>query len=177
MVSYNEKNPGEQPKPGNVSKENVKPAGSAKQAKPLAEGAAQTIKQKRVLIVDDEPDVRRFLEKALTNGKFIPGVTFVPTAVENGIQAFEEWDKNQNLNQIFDLIITDRDMGGISGIALAEHVRKTNRQVPIILFSGRSKEDDMELQNAIVSYNINLIQKPVELSIIRSKVREVLNIA
>lgn len=85
----------------------------------------QTIRSLKVLVVDDDENTRMLLSEylALHGHK-------VMTAV-NTIGGITKFDQNE-----FDLIITDRAMPKISGDELVQHVKASDRQVPVIMITG-----------------------------------------
>jgi two-component system phosphate regulon response regulator PhoB len=89
----------------------------------------------RVLVVEDQPDIRELLVVNLRHGGFLP------VAVEEGRAAQRE------LNAILpDLILLDWVLpGGQSGLDLARQWRAAPRtqNVPIIMLTARSEESDM----------------------------------
>ncbi|HVF11890.1 MAG TPA: response regulator [Actinomycetota bacterium] len=86
----------------------------------------------RILVVDDEADVRGLLEIMLTQEGWE-----VKEAIdgETGLQAYEEEDP--------DLIVLDNMMPGLTGIEVAQELRKKGSDVPIVLFSGYLNPDLM----------------------------------
>lgn len=51
----------------------------------------------------------------------------------NGIEAFQAYSDNPKR---FDLIFTDHAMPGMTGLELARRIRKVDRTMPILLYSG-----------------------------------------
>jgi DNA-binding response OmpR family regulator len=85
----------------------------------------------RLLIVDDEEDIREILQFNLENEGYI-----VDTA-SSGEEALEK------LSPEHKLILLDVMMGGISGFHVAERLRKDNIQTPIIFLTARDTENDL----------------------------------
>ncbi|GHT76884.1 DNA-binding response regulator [Bacteroidia bacterium] len=85
----------------------------------------------RLLIVDDEEDIREILLFNLENEGFI-----IDTAA-SGEEALEK------LTPEHKLILLDVMMGGMSGFRVAERLRKDNIQTPIIFLTARESENDM----------------------------------
>ena len=79
----------------------------------------------KVLVVDNEPDVRSMLRHML---KVNEGTVHES---DSGEAALEEW---QSLSP--DLVITDHLMPGITGIQLAASLREQGLEGPILLFSA-----------------------------------------
>ena len=83
----------------------------------------------RILIVDDEAAIRRFLKTALgTQG-------YVVSEAEDGKAALELASRNS-----FDLIVLDLGMPGMDGFEVLSHLRETGSAVPVIVLSVRSDE-------------------------------------
>jgi len=83
----------------------------------------------RILIVDDEAAIRRFLKTALgTQG-------YVVSEAEDGKAALELASRNS-----FDLIVLDLGMPGMDGFEVLSHLRETGSTVPVIVLSVRSDE-------------------------------------
>lgn len=80
----------------------------------------------RILVVDDDPFVRDIVELVLQAGDY-----GVETA-ENGAEAYEKCLSNS----IFDLIILDMHMPGLSGLELTRQLRQNHIDIPIIILTG-----------------------------------------
>ncbi len=83
---------------------------------------------KKVLIVDDEPQITRVLRHSLTAHQYN-----VRTAADgvSGLETFHDWHP--------DLIITDLQMPEMDGIEFCREIRKVS-QLPIIVLSVRGEE-------------------------------------
>jgi two-component system KDP operon response regulator KdpE len=83
----------------------------------------------RVLIVDDEPPIRRFLRTSLG---------------PQGYQVLEADDGKTALDMIrhnaLDLIVLDLGLPNLHGFEIIEHVRGSGSMVPIIVLSSRADE-------------------------------------
>jgi CheY-like chemotaxis protein len=79
----------------------------------------------RILIVEDEADIVDMLREVLT----VEGHTVV-TAAEgtDGLACFTA--------EPFDIVLTDLNMPGISGLEMAERIKKLNSSIPVILLTG-----------------------------------------
>jgi two-component system, OmpR family, KDP operon response regulator KdpE len=84
----------------------------------------------RILVVDDEPEIRRFLRASL---KVHQNEVF---EADTGIKALETMRK-----YIPDLIILDLGLPDIDGVEVTRRVRGES-QVPIIILSVRGRESD-----------------------------------
>lgn len=87
--------------------------------------------QTKLLIVDDEEDIREILQFNLENEGFI-----IDTAT-SGEEALEKLASEHKL------ILLDVMMGGMSGFHVAEKLRKDNIQTPIIFLTARGTENDL----------------------------------
>lgn len=83
-----------------------------------------------ILIVDDEPQIRRVLRSTLTSHGY------VITEVKSGEEAVESLRKERP-----DLILLDVNMPGIGGIAAAREIRGMS-DAPIIMLTVRNAERD-----------------------------------
>ena len=83
---------------------------------------------KRILVVDDEPQILRALRKSLTVNQFD-----VRTAAdgESAVDLFRDWSP--------DLIITDLSMPLMNGLELCRAIRRIS-EVPIIVLSVKGEE-------------------------------------
>lgn len=83
---------------------------------------------RKVLVVDDEPQITRVLRHSLSAHRYD-----VRTAadVDSALDTFRDWSP--------DLIITDLQMPERNGIELCREVRKTS-QLPVIVLSVRGEE-------------------------------------
>ena len=84
----------------------------------------------KILIVDDEPQIRRVLRTTLTS----QGYTV--TEARTGEEAFE-----QVRNERPDLILLDVNMPGISGLETCREIRASS-DIPIIMLTVRGTEHD-----------------------------------
>ncbi len=88
----------------------------------------------RVLIVDDDPDFRQFLELALE------GAGTESTAAPDGEQALQALRDAPGGH--YDLILLDIEMPGQDGFELLYALRETGREIPVIFVTGREKVAD-----------------------------------
>lgn len=105
----------------------------------------------KILFVDDEPPLVELGKEILENF----GYQVVPqTDSEKALKIFE-MDPDQ-----FSLVITDLTMSGLTGIQLAEKIRKIRSDLPIVLCSGRldSEMTKKDLHNYGI---IEFVNKPV----------------
>jgi len=100
----------------------------------------------RILLVDDEVDLRDSIEEILTH----QGYEVITAG--NGLECLDIW---QQEHVHIDAIVMDIVMPKMSGIEVASEVRKQNASLPICLTTGYS-------QQAVPEYlRVNLIRKPL----------------
>ncbi|AAD36430.1 chemotaxis protein CheY [Thermotoga maritima MSB8] len=82
---------------------------------------------KRILVVDDEPNIRELLKEELQEEGYE-----IDTA-ENGEEALKKFFSGN-----YDLVILDIEMPGISGLEVAGEIRKKKKDAKIILLTAYS---------------------------------------
>ena len=108
---------------------------------------------KKVLLVDDEPDVIDILESILEEHFYSLDIEKVP----NGLDAFLKCQ-----DQKFDLIITDHKMPFMTGAALVVALKSRenkNLDTNVIMLSGFLDED---LKEKLRPRNIDFLGKPFD---------------
>lgn len=85
----------------------------------------------RVLLVEDEEKVARFVARGLKSERFA-----VDVAIDgkDGLEHVRAYD--------YDLIILDLNLPGMSGTELLKHIRKSHPNVPILILSARDNISD-----------------------------------
>ncbi len=92
----------------------------------------------RVLLVEDDPLVRRSMERTLQS------VGCIVTAVESGDRAIELFRQELAEERYFHLLITDLAMPGHNnGVQLLQRVRELDPDIPAVLSSGILHRDDI----------------------------------
>ena len=84
-----------------------------------------------ILLVEDNIDLSSLIASELEREKFSVSIA------SNGEQAIELFD-----NKRFDLIITDIMMPKLDGFGLISYVREVNKNIPILIISAKSSQDD-----------------------------------
>lgn len=100
-------------------------------AKALVDNQIDKEPRLRVLIVDDEPDIRRMLSDALAD--------YDTMEARDGEEALEEIGDDPP-----DLIITDIRMPGMDGYTLLSRVRQLCPETPVLAMSGFVKDSEIE---------------------------------
>jgi DNA-binding NtrC family response regulator len=91
------------------------------------------MRNKSILVVDDEESIRLTLEHQLTGNGFK-----VDTA-----ESREEAIKKLDLNSSYDLVITDLRMYGETGVDVMIKVQETNISIPVMIITGFGSESPL----------------------------------
>ena len=116
-------------------------------------------KMSKILVVEDDEKIIRILKIQLEHQQF-------DITIENdGIEAMNNVDKNRD---VYDLIILDLGLPGMSGNRLCKNIRKIS-ETPIIVLSARnSVEEKVELlQNGASDY----ITKPFDMNELSARIQ------
>ena len=103
------------------------------QAKELA-GATkqpQATATHRILVVEDDPDIRQLNTSVLAQSGYL-----VETAADGVIA----WDLLQL--DTFDLMVTDNEMPGVTGVELLKKMRAARMIVPVIMATGAEPREE-----------------------------------
>jgi len=106
---------------------------------------------KKVLVVDDDPDVRSFVVTVLEENQYMPLVA------QDGIEGFEMIEKEKP-----DLVILDVLMPRGSGIRLYRKLKtkETLNQIPVIMFTGIALRSFLKSQKALDEFNGEEVPEP-----------------
>ncbi len=116
----------------------------------------------RVLVVDDEEDIRNILKFNLENASYL-----VDTA-SSGEDALAKMNTTH-----YSLVLLDVMMAGMSGFRVAEIIREDRKEdIPIIFLTARTSERD--LLNGFSSGGDDYITKPFSIQEVLARVRAVL---
>lgn len=110
----------------------------------------------RILIAEDDPDVRSFLEDELTSAGF------TVTAVDNGADAVVA-----AVEQPYDLYLLDMLMPGLDGIQTIRVLKKVTPDIPIIGLTGYV---GLGYMAQAAAYGVICLAKPV---VIADLIREI----
>jgi len=109
--------------------------------------------RERIMVVDDEEDIRTMLAEYLINFGYTVDVC------KNGLDA---WKSFAQAPDKWDMIITDQTMPGLTGVQLIPKVREKRPELPIILCTGYSEVINRE---KIEELGINaFLHKPVTMN-------------
>jgi len=94
----------------------------------------------RVLVLDDDPAVRRVLQRALQRLGFQVGVT------ENGHDTLRAWEEAWERAEPFDLLVLDLTVsGGLGGIEVFRTLRERHPSLRAIASSGYARNEENDL--------------------------------
>ncbi|GJL63733.1 MAG: hypothetical protein NPIRA04_23870 [Nitrospirales bacterium] len=116
-----------------------------------------------VLIVDDEPDVRKVVRMTLEKAGYHV------LEAEDGEKAIEEIKKGEN-PIVLDVIITDIRMPNKNGIDVINYYKQEWPSVPLIVLTGFP---DMDMATSLLKHGIvDYLVKPVEAEKLRAAVAQ-----
>lgn len=142
-------------------------ADSVAQTKPAVESPISEKLSKgyeRILLVEDNDAVRQVTNQMLTK------LGYAATQASNGAEGLEiaKTDPSQ-----FPLVLTDVVMPNMSGKQMADELLKIYPKTKVVFMSGYM--DEPVLQHGLSESSVILIRKPFTLSLLASKIREVLD--
>ena len=118
-----------------------------------------------VLVVDDEPDVRKVVRMTLEKAGYDV------LEAEDGEKAIEASNKGEH-SLLLSLIITDVRMPNRNGIDVMNYYRKEWPSVPLIVLTGFP---DLDMAIAMFQHGVvDYLVKPVEAEKLRSSVAQAL---
>jgi len=91
----------------------------------------------RILVVDDEPDIRHLNAEVLKNSGYHVDIA------EDGKAGWEALHATRHAPESYALLITDHDMPGLSGLALVKKLRAARMALPVIMATGRLPTEDL----------------------------------
>ena len=117
---------------------------------------------KKILIVDDEPDIIKVLSMRLRE----KGYEVTPALDAT-------WAMSTIGQELPDLIILDIMMPGMTGSEFATHLRsnKATAKIPIIFLSALQTKEDERAQGNSVSGNV-IFAKPYDINSLIAKIEE-----
>jgi two-component system chemotaxis response regulator CheY len=111
----------------------------------------------RVLLADDSGTMRTIIRRSLES----LGVTGAVEAVD-GIQALQLFKESE-----FDLVLTDWNMPGKTGIELARDVRAINKKIPIVMITTEAEKT--RVLEAIQAGVSDYLVKPFTTEVLKQK--------
>lgn len=114
--------------------------------------------QLNVLIIDDDPDVRRLLTDLVLRREH---QAIAVASAEEGLELLPTWT--------FQVAFLDQHLPGMEGLLLGEYLRRNNPHMMIALVTG---QPDRQLERRSKTLNIRLIAKPFDVQEIFSLLDE-----
>jgi signal transduction histidine kinase len=135
--------------------------GAPTEAPPVTPVPAAEVRACTILLAEDEPGVRAFLEMALTRaGHTVVTAASGPEAVATG----------RGHQEIIDLLIADVVMPGLSGPEVADALREAHPRMRTLFLSGYTSHS--ALPEALLADPGSFLQKPFAVEALMAKVRE-----
>jgi len=116
---------------------------------------------RKVLVVDDDPAVRKSIDRVLTSKGYA-----VITA-ENGEEAMRKLNEEK-----YDLVYTDIRMPGMSGLDVAEQVKARKPWTPVVIITGYGT--DAAQARAKAAGVASFVHKPLSPEMIEGSARDAL---
>jgi CheY-like chemotaxis protein len=110
---------------------------------------------RRVLIIDDEPEIRRNLTVGLVQEGF------ACTACPDGISAIHELHSSREKGEGYDYLVTDIFMPDIDGLKILKVIKSEFPELPVLVITGFGNE--LLEQTALSEYNTGFLDKPFEI--------------
>jgi CheY-like chemotaxis protein len=114
----------------------------------------------RVIIIENDEAFRKVVSECLRRD----GIEVIAQAcdVPEALELLER--------QHPDVILTDHDMPGLTGIEFVQHLRDCGDQTPVVMLSGESDPD--AIANALAAGVNRFLTKPVTLSVLTAALRQ-----
>lgn len=118
----------------------------------------------KILIIEDEPAIRRVLIKILTE----ENSTYQVDEAEDGLSGTEKVK-----DEDFDLVLCDIKMPKMDGIEVLESIKRIKPEIPVVMISGHGELDTAV--NAMKLGAFDYISKPPDLNRLLNTVRHALD--
>jgi two-component system response regulator PilR (NtrC family) len=119
--------------------------------------------RQKILIVDDEPDIRELLEITLGRMK-------LDTRSARNVKEAQDWLAREP----FDLCLTDMRLPDGNGLDLVQHIQKRHTQVPVAMITAHGSVDTAI--HALKAGAFDFLTKPVDLGRLRELVGSALRL-
>ena len=116
---------------------------------------------RKVLVVDDDPAVRKSIDRVLT------GKGYAVITAENGEEAMRKLNEEK-----YDLVYTDIRMPGMSGLEVAEQVKARKPWTPVVIITGYGT--DAAQARAKAAGVSSFVHKPLSPAMIEDSARDAL---
>ncbi len=118
----------------------------------------------KILIIEDEPAIRRVLTKILSE----ESDTYIVSQAEDGLQGLEKIK-----NEDYDLVLCDIKMPKMDGVEVLEAAKKIKPEIQMVMISGHA-----DLETAVNTMRLgayDYISKPPDLNRLLNTVRNALD--
>ena len=112
----------------------------------------------RILVVDDEEPIRRFVERVLRDAGYIT------LTASDGVEALA-LARDQ---EVFDVVVTDLMMPGMSGDELARRLRQDEPRLKVLYLTGYS--DRLFMEKVTLWQDESFLEKPCSIKGLREAV-------
>ena len=114
--------------------------------------------KKRIFIIEDDEEMRSLLRE------FLNDEGYETDSADNGLEAYRRLVK-----EIFDLIITDIRMPGLTGLDILPRMRKLQPEAPIIVITAFGSEEvcHKAFERGATAY----LEKPIHLENLRDLIQ------
>ncbi len=109
--------------------------------------------ESRLLVVDDEPLVRRWVERVLIEAGY------AVDAVDDGIAALNALGRN-----VYELVLTDITMPRMDGLGVLAGAATLDATLPVVLMTGAPPDGLVVKANALGA--VQILTKPMSLDVI-----------
>ncbi|MEP6716088.1 MAG: response regulator [Terriglobia bacterium] len=121
-----------------------------------------TQQRKTILVVDDEPEIRKLVMAMLTRNGY---QVLTADTGENAVRLFKN-------NPAIELLLTDVVAPGMSGPMIADEIAALRPDIKVLFMSGY--DGTQVVQKYVVERGYSLLTKPFTMEQLEQKVREVL---
>ncbi|MET0946843.1 MAG: sigma-54 dependent transcriptional regulator [Pseudomonas sp.] len=121
------------------------------------------MQRQKILIVDDEPDIRELLEITLGRMK-------LDTRSARNVKEAHDW----LAREAFDLCLTDMRLPDGNGLELVQHIQQRHSQVPVAMITAHGNLDTAI--HALKAGAFDFLTKPVDLGRLRELVSSALRL-
>jgi DNA-binding response OmpR family regulator len=118
--------------------------------------------KKRILVVEDDEEMRSLLKD------FIEAEGFEIDSVSNGSEAFRIL-----VRELFDLVITDIRMPGLTGLDILPGIKKLQPEAPIIVITAFGSEEvhRRAIERGATAY----LEKPLHFHELKTMIHEIIS--
>jgi len=116
---------------------------------------------KRILVVEDDPDISHLLQINLKD------IAFHVDVVNNGVDGL-----NRASNHDYQLIVLDLMLPGMDGLELCRRLRSQNNNIPVLMLTARSSELDRVLGLELGADDY--LTKPFSIKELQARVKAIL---